>query len=336
MGKIFSEIERQYLSDIQEFLKDFVDSLYTAPYEALRDIFHYHLGLDDPFEKQGKRIRPLLVLISAVGAGIPAFEAMPAAAAIELVHNFSLIHDDIEDNGEYRRGKLAVWKKWGLAQGLNAGDAMFNAAFMVLERLTSNISCETKQQATILLSQTCNALTKGQYLDMHFEESSIVTIDAYLEMIAGKTAALLACSVEIGALLAGMDQTQRGLYREFGKKLGLGFQIHDDWLGIWGDADLTGKSTISDLIERKRSYPILLGLQKSEVFRKQFLNCTINPEFASDLAEELRNVGVEEDVKSFCSKWTNEALVTLEKMVCADEQKEHLRAIANKLLIRSR
>jgi geranylgeranyl diphosphate synthase type I len=336
MSKQFSEIEIRYLSDIQEFLKGFIDSLYSAPYEALHDIFSYHLGLDDPLEKQGKRIRPILVLISAVGAGISAFKAMPAAAAIELVHNFSLIHDDIEDNGEYRRGKLAVWKKWGLAQGLNAGDAMYNAAFISLERLVNHFSCETQQQAINLLSQTCNKLTKGQYLDIYYEERSTISIDAYLEMISGKTAALLACSVEMGALLAGLDQTQRALYREFGKKLGLGFQIYDDWLGIWGDADLTGKSTISDLIERKRSYPILLGLQKSEVFRKQFLNCTIDPELASDLAEELRNVGVEEEVKAFCAKWTNEALVTLEKMACAEEQKKHLRAIANKLLLRSR
>jgi geranylgeranyl diphosphate synthase, type I len=336
MGKQFSDIQGQYLSDIQEFLKNYVDSLYTAPYETLWDIFYYHLGLDDPVEKQGKRIRPILVLISAAGAGIPVNRAMPVAAAIELVHNFSLIHDDIEDNGTFRRGKQSVWKKWGLAQGLNAGDAMFNAAFMVLEKLDRNFSSETKHEVYELLFHTCHKLTKGQYLDMYFEEITTVSIDTYLEMIAGKTAALMACSVEMGAVLAGLDQYQRSLYHSFGNKLGMSFQIYDDWLGIWGDAHQTGKSTISDLTERKRSYPILLGLQTSKVFREGFLNHRIDPDLARDLAQELRNAGVEEEVKAFSSKWTNEALTMLEKMTCEEEQKKYLSAIANKLLIRSR
>ena len=332
----FSDIHTQYLSDIQQFLRDFFDSMYPAPYEPLREIFYYHLGLDDPLEKQGKRIRPILVMMSAVGAGVPAIKTIPAAAAIELIHNFSLIHDDIEDDGAFRRGKPSVWKKWGLAQGLNAGDAMFNAAFLVCGKLDQHFSCETRHQAHDLLSRTCNELTKGQYLDIHFEEEAGVTIDAYLEMIAGKTAALLACSVEMGALLAGLNQTQRKLYHEFGKQLGISFQIYDDWLGIWGERDQTGKSTISDLIERKRSYPILLGLQKSDAFRDQFVNKTVSPELARELAQELHSAEIEEEVKSFCSKWTKEALVTLDKMDCQEEQKHHLRSIANKLLIRSR
>ena len=336
MGKHFSGIQTHYLSEIQHYLRDFIDSIYYAPYEPLRGIFYYHLGLDDPLEKQGKRIRPLLALISAEGAGVPAINAMSAAAAIELIHNFSLIHDDIEDNGIFRRGKPSVWKKWGLAQGLNAGDAMFNAAFLVIGKLDRFFSYETQCQAYNLLFQTCNALTKGQYLDIHFEDESSVSVDAYLKMIEGKTAALLACSVEIGALLAGFDHTQRMLFQSFGKKLGISFQIYDDWLGIWGEGEQTGKSTIGDLVERKRSYPILLGLEKCQKFRDQFENNNIDSNLARDLAQELRNAGIEEEVKSFCARWTKEALNTLEMMDCQDEQKQHLGLIANKLLIRSR
>jgi len=333
----YVKIEENYLLEIQSYLKKFTEYLYPAPYETMRDIFFFHLGLNDPLEKQGKRIRPLLTLISAAGAGVKENRALPAASAIELIHNFSLIHDDIEDNGTQRRGKPSVWKKWGLAQGLNAGDAMFNAAFMVMGELKKSFSTEIQQEAVSLLSETCSALTKGQYLDISFEQAANVSIDSYFEMIKGKTAALLACSVEMGALLAGLDEEQRHFYRAFGNNLGIAFQIYDDWLGIWGDETETGKSTISDLVEKKRSYPVLLGLQTNVNFKERFLlEEKIDVAVAKDLAMLLENAGVEETLIKTCKDWTDKALASLEKMHCEDASKRHLEFITNKLLMRKR
>jgi len=334
MPERFDELQNKYLFDIQEYLKIFIHSIYTNPYTELRDIFYYHLGLDDPLQKQGKRIRPLLTLVSAAGAGVPENKALPAAAAIELIHNFSLIHDDIEDNGDVRRGKPAVWKKWGLAQGLNAGDAMFNAAFLALGGLRTNFSAEIQTEALNLISETCNLLTKGQYLDMRFEKEADVSMADYHQMILGKTSALIACSVEMGALLGKLDKDQRALYRKFGEKLGIAFQIYDDWLGIWGEEEKTGKSAIGDLVEKKRSFPILKGIEISKDFKDQFLNRGIDIKSAIKLRNMLEKMGIDKKVKDECAKWTREALIHLRNMECKENERKFLEMITNNLLIR--
>jgi len=336
MGKQFSAVQKTYLTNIQDYLRNFIDLQYPAPYDEMRNIFYYHLGLRDPIEKQGKRIRPLLMLICAEGVGVKKDEALPAAIAIELIHNFSLIHDDIEDNGDIRRGKPAVWKKWGLSQGLNAGDAMFNAAYLTISSLGLQFPPEIYTRAYELLSETCNELTKGQYLDMSFENQDRISIESYFQMIEGKTAALMACSSEMGALLGGVDRNQQKLFRKFGKKLGVAFQIYDDWLGIWGDEEKLGKSTVGDIRERKKSYPILLGLKSNETFRNRFLTKKMSDEMALELATALKISGIEKEVKATCTKWTNEALDILNILKCKHEQKEHLKIITNDLLIRSR
>jgi geranylgeranyl diphosphate synthase type I len=193
-------------------------------------------------------------------------QALPAAAAIELLHNFSLIHDDIEDGDETRRHRPTLWKVWGVPQAVNVGDGMFALAYAAMQRLTlRGAAAETTLKALGLFTQTCLALTEGQHLDMNFERRLDVSVDEYIRMIEGKTAALVGASVAIGALIGGASPEQITALQNFGQSIGLAFQIQDDILGIWGDPEVTGKAVGNDLQRRKQSLPILYALSHPRV-----------------------------------------------------------------------
>ncbi len=302
-------------------------------FREIKDIFNYHLSLD---EVGGKRIRPLLLLLCAEGAGGHWQHALPAATAIELVHNFSLIHDDIEDKGEFRRGKPAVWMKWGLEKGLNAGDAMFAASFRSLANLNRYFNNDIVQKTHQILVDTCLDLTFGQHLDIDFENSDEVLEKEYYEMINHKTAALIACSSWIGSLLAGKEQTQQDKYREFGRNLGIAFQIYDDWLGIWGDPEKTGKSASSDIVGGKKSLPIILGLTASKKFRSIWSDANKRQTEIKKQVEILVKEGIEEKVLIECQLFTESTQEYLEDMECNPEIKLVLKELTNKLLIRKK
>jgi geranylgeranyl diphosphate synthase type I len=188
------------------------------------------------------------------------------AAAVELLHNFSLIHDDVEDDSPTRRHRPTVWALWGVPQAINAGDAMFTLARLALHGLGSRpIPPALAMDACMIFDHACLRLTEGQYLDMSFEGRLDVTVDEYLTMIEGKTAALLSASLELGALVGGADQATRRHLAEFGRSLGLAFQMQDDILGIWGDEAVTGKSAASDILTRKKSLPVVYALENPRV-----------------------------------------------------------------------
>ena len=229
----------------------------------LYGMMQYHLGwLDKDFAATaangGKRIRPVLCLLACEACDGDWRSALPAAAAIELVHNFSLVHDDIQDESSHRRHRRTVWSLWGIAQGINTGDTMWTLARRALLRLAeTGHGAETVLQAVDLLDRACLSLCTGQYLDLSFEGESTVSVAAYLEMIAGKTAALLSASLAIGALLGGGNVNE---YAALGHDLGLTFQIVDDILGVWGDPAVTGKSAASDILSGKKTLPILYAI----------------------------------------------------------------------------
>jgi len=333
MKSTLSEFEGEVNEVIDRHLLFSIQSVLPNENSELREIFLYHLGMGTHAEKKGKRIRPLLTALSTAAAGQDWRKAIPAASAIELIHNFSLIHDDIEDNGDLRRGKLAVWKKWGLAKGINAGDAMFAAAFAVLSSHTE-FSPQKSNACTQLLAKSCIALIEGQQLDIVYESRESISVDEYMQMIKGKTAALIACCTEMGALIGDLDDKNRIQYRSFGENLGIAFQILDDWLGVWGDPADTGKSISSDLMEKKKSFPIILGIEKSNRFLEKWMLGEVHPEEISMMAEWLEHDGIKEEVEKQIRKWTDLALADLEKINCEDQIKIGLRELTNKLLMR--
>ena len=226
----------KYGSFFYSYLDDFVKTTLIGKDDQLLEIFRYHLELSDDSPGQSKRIRPMLLLICAEGSGADWMTAVPAAVAVELIHNFSLIHDDIEDKGHKRRGKEAVWVKWGLPLALNAGDAMYTIAYGALSNLVGLVNEKIFISALELFISTCLKLTEGQHLDISFEKMDIISKDDYYRMISGKTAALFACCTQLGALIGG-KQEESIKFKNFGESLGITFQIHDDWLGIWGEPD---------------------------------------------------------------------------------------------------
>jgi geranylgeranyl diphosphate synthase type I len=266
------KILQPYLAGLKEELVYAVDHFVPGPAE-LDLMLRYHLGWMNKEGRSidtyaGKQIRPLLTLLSCQVVGEDWHNALPAAAAVELLHNFSLIHDDIEDNSPIRRGRPALWKIWGVPLSINAGDAMFALAHMALLRLREvGVSTERVLTCAQIFEQTNLVLTSGQHLDMLFESRERVEVDDYLEMIVGKSAALIASSLQLGAVVGGASVEQVAYFEQFGRNLGIAFQIRDDILGIWGEADVMGKSAATDIVSRKKSLPVLFGLSQSDQLR---------------------------------------------------------------------
>ncbi|MEV0524056.1 polyprenyl synthetase family protein [Streptomyces sp. NPDC050439] len=221
----------------------------------------YHFGWIDaegnPSDGDGgKAVRPALALLSAEAAGAAPEVGVPGAVAVELVHNFSLLHDDLMDGDEQRRHRDTVWKVHGPAQAILVGDALFALANEIL----LEIGTVEAGRATRRLTTATRALIDGQAQDISYEHRERVTVEECLEMEGNKTGALLACAVSIGAVLGGADDHTADVLEKYGYHLGLAFQAVDDLLGIWGDPESTGKQTWSDLRQRKKSLPVVAAL----------------------------------------------------------------------------
>ncbi len=298
-------------------------------------MLEYHLGWG-PGLAHGKRLRPLLCLLACTGAGGDWRQALPLAAAIELIHNFSLIHDDIQDNSPLRHGRATVWSRWGAAQAINAGDAMFTLAFLAPHRLTAvGIAPETTLHVLNELKRTCLALTQGQYLDMSFEQRERVTVDEYLAMIEKKTAVLIAAATHLGACLAGVSPERARAFHNYGLSLGLAFQLQDDLLGIWGDPAVTGKSAASDLEKRKKSLPVVYGLERSPEFAEAYARSHAPEEDVSRLAERLEALGARDYVSDAAHEMTGRARAALTLAAPAGPAGEALDELTDQLLNRT-
>ncbi|MBX7112305.1 MAG: polyprenyl synthetase family protein [Dehalococcoidia bacterium] len=231
----------------------------------------YHLGWEDADGKalgdsSGKLLRPSALLLAAELVGGAIEEAVPAAAALELVHNFSLLHDDVEDASERRHGRPAVWTFAGVPQAINAGDGMYTLARLAMHRLLeAGVEERRTLESMRELDEACLRLVEGQYLDISFEDRNDVTRAEYLAMTAGKTAAMFSAPFAMGALLGGASGDVVTAFREFGYHIGLAFQAMDDILGIWGEPEVTGKPVGDDLRSRKMTYPVIAAMASSAV-----------------------------------------------------------------------
>ena len=333
-------------------LKNFTESMLPAIETELQRIvarldeprtrpFHemltYHMGwsgADSGPEATGKRIRPLLVLLSCTSCEAEWQSALPAAASIELIHNFSLVHDDIQDGSDLRRGRLTVWKKWGMPQAINVGDALFILAHQAMLETKAIFPPETALRTGAIIHEACLALSIGQFLDISYEKRADLTIEDYWPMISGKTATLLSACTQIGALLGGADEAAQESYRSFGHYLGLAFQVQDDYLGIWGDSALTGKSSESDLAAGKKSLPVLFGLAKKGPFSRRWSEQSVRPEEVGPLAEQLAAEGAKLFTQETADQMTDLALQSLRAADPQGDASDALFELANILLNR--
>ena len=233
-----------------------------VPTAGVYAMIRYHLGLDEPDGPRGKRMRPLLGLLAYASITGDHRKALPGAAAVELGHNFSLVHDDIEDGDVERRHRPTLWAMHGVPQAINTGDLVFSLSRVALHRLTDLGFSDSKVLRLMrLYDQTCVALCEGQYIDIATSASDQpMTVELYFDMIGRKTAALISASIEAGALLATDDEAVIAAYRRFGWSLGLAFQVNDDLLGIWGVEQSTGKVP-TDVARHKKTLPVLYAYE---------------------------------------------------------------------------
>jgi geranylgeranyl diphosphate synthase type I len=260
----FAERLDRLPAEIDEWMRPYVEPAdgLVAPFYRMMG---YHLGWaardGTPLGQTatGKRVRPVLVVLTCEALAGRAASARGAAVAVELVHNFSLVHDDIQDQGEYRHGRETVWRVWGAPQAINVGDAIFALAQLALVRHAAGHP--RLADAVGRLNETCLRLVEGQFLDLQLESTADVSVGLYERMIARKTAALIECACYLGGLMADADEASLAAVALFGHQLGIAFQYQDDVLGIWGDPSVTGKPSNTDIRGRKKGLPIVLALE---------------------------------------------------------------------------
>ena len=340
---MLAQFVKRYLPDVETTMQQVLDTrLKDEPDFGL--MLRYALGWVDENGNPnptatGKRLRPTLLLLCNEAAGGNYRAALPAAAAVELLHNFSLIHDDIQDASTTRHGRPTVWKIWGEANAINAGDALFTLAYAALDGLMETLEPKLALRIWRIFNETNLELTRGQHLDMRFEKQAVVSVDEYISMLKGKTGALLATCAQIGALsalgsLSDDNETTAQHYADFGLHIGIAFQIRDDILGIWGDPKVTGKSIATDITSRKKSLPVLFGLSRSAELtavyeRKTFTHADVHE--AVMLLDEInaRDYSREQELTYY-----NKAMTALDAANPQGDQADDLRKFVDALFQR--
>lgn len=317
----YTEVFNNYLNE-SPYLK-------TEP-QSLHEPIEYLLNLG------GKRIRPALVLFSADLFELPLEKALDAAMAVEVFHNFSLMHDDIMDEAPLRRQHETVHMKWDVNTAILSGDAMLIWAYQCFESYDEKAFYKLMK----LFSKTAKEVCVGQQYDMDFESRELVSIDEYIEMIRLKTAVLVACAFQMGGIIAEASiEDQTKLY-EFGQNLGIAFQIQDDLLDAFGDPRSFGKQIGGDIIENKKTFLYLKALElASEIDRKQLLHLfSINPKDASSKVETVKQIYNQYNIKTEAAKsiesYTRSALAALDGLNIKVNKKAQLKSFAEELMQR--
>ncbi|MFN2262298.1 MAG: polyprenyl synthetase family protein [Psychroflexus sp.] len=285
----------------------------------------------------GKRLRPILVLMSADIFGGQHKNALDAALAIEIFHNFSLVHDDIMDDAPIRRGQVTVHEKWDINTGILSGDAMLINAYQLFE----NYPAEHFKPLASLFTKTAMEVCEGQQYDVDFEERDDVKISEYLKMIEYKTAVLVGAALKMGAIVSDVSETTQNEIYEFGRLLGIAFQIQDDYLDTFGDESVFGKQIGGDIIENKKTYLYLKALELADKNSADQLKhlYTISPNQPQNKIETAKQIfldsGAAEATKAKISDFTNEAFQHLAKLEISEESKTFLKNFGTSLMNRS-
>jgi geranylgeranyl diphosphate synthase type I len=331
--------------------RDVVDAeilraLEQRPRIPLYEMLRYHLGLGHLEAgtlavATGKRVRAALCCLSCEAVGGEAEAAAPAAAAVELIHSFTLLHDDVADGDATRRGRPTVWKRWGVAQAITAGDALFSLADLVAAKLIDRGVPPAETLAVVAeLNAATLALCEGQQMDIAYEGRADIAVDDYLAMVARKTGALMAAACGVGAHVAGGPVESANALRDFGQELGVAFQITDDILGLWGTPSDLGKPVGSDLKRNKRSLPVVHALsvvgdaERSGLAAQLAEGVTLDEE-AARIAARMEAVGSQTFCEETAQQFLARALSALDSANLQREPREQLRAVATYLTERT-
>ncbi|MBT8262129.1 MAG: polyprenyl synthetase family protein [Bacteroidia bacterium] len=321
------ELLKQYNRSLEEHLENAVA---VREPEQLYDPIKYILTLG------GKRLRPVLTLLSCDFFGEDYLKAMNAALAVELFHNFSLIHDDIMDNAPLRRGKETVHEKWDLNTGILSGDAMLILAYRFFEGYEPMLFRELAK----LFSKTAIEVCEGQQYDVDFERRDDVTIEEYIKMIDYKTAVLIGAAMKMGAIVAGATESCKDSIYEFGRNLGIAFQLQDDYLDAFGNPDTFGKQVGGDIIANKKTFLYLTALERSESSEAAELKhlFSISPKDPSEKVNIVKrifeNSGAVDATEKEIASYTDKANTVLDQIQISEERKENLREFGTWLMRR--
>jgi geranylgeranyl diphosphate synthase type I len=330
------EIDSALRATLSSVLQDGLNSG-ASDLQSYYGFLQYHLGWVDaqllPIQNNpGKLLRPTLLLLAYEAAGawdLPTSSsdrsylqrALPAAAAVELTHNFTLIHDDIEDGDTERRHRSTLWKLWGVPQAINAGDGMF-----ALARLSLWGVLEQGVEGTIAahlgraLDHACLVLAEGQYLDISFEQLQTISVSTYIDMIYRKTGALMRCATHMGALLGTRDQETIECLTQFGQAIGIAFQVRDDLLGVWASTAELGKSSAGDIYRRKKSLPILHALEHASATDQERLrsiyqqSSPVSTEQVKEVLDIFAFTGTQEYCRQFLTEHCRLAFEALQSV----------------------
>lgn len=322
----------QEVKHYQEIINKRLEDLHFPPGpETLYEPIRYLLALG------GKRIRPALTLLAAGMFGCKPEQSLPTALAIELFHNFSLMHDDIMDKAPLRRGKPTVHEKWNTSAAILSGD------FMLIEsyKFIADNDAADLPEILALFNKTAGEVCIGQQLDMEYEKSDLVEIEDYLEMIRLKTAVLLGAALQLGAIVAKASEENGQLLYQFGENLGIAFQLQDDFLDVYGDASLFGKQIGGDILENKKTYMLLKALEMADREDKKELEhwiASTDYQREDKIAAIIRiynKLDITSHLQHEMNRYTEKAFSALNLMEVSEESKAPLRSLAHSLLVRT-
>lgn len=315
----------QYSELLEQEIKTAV--IYDKPLSGLYDPIVYGLGTG------GKRLRPMLTLMAATACGADPSQAMPAALAVEMFHNFTLLHDDVMDSSPTRRGKPSVWKKWDIDTAILSGDTLFALCIRQIMRLPSDLMPEAMR----IFTDTAIQVMEGQQYDMDFEKREHVTLQEYTEMIRLKTSVLLGCATALGAIAAGADtKTSEALYT-YGEELGLAFQIQDDLLDIYGDPATFGKPIGGDILNAKKTFPLIscLATPQAQDLRKA-MEIPAGQKRIDTVRDIYDRAGIPATCRQAITMHTDRALAALTQTDIPSQARQELAALAQNLADRQK
>ena len=320
----------RYQESLNVFTKEFYDDLSDPLYFTHK----YFLGWVDqngnPSESSGKAFRPSIMMLINESLEGSDKNILPIAMSIELFHNFSLIHDDIEDRDEFRRNRETVWKIWGEEVGIISGNSMHALASKALDSVQTNNDFKLLELRK-LVNETCIEVIEGQYLDIDFEKRKEISLENYLQMIEKKTGALIKTSVILGSILEDYSKDSLEVFTEIGESFGHMFQIKDDVLGIWGD-DKFGKPIGSDILKKKKSFPILKLLQSSSQIDKKYINMIFMKEKISENDKnKILDLMDKYHIKTYCDSILSEKYNHTKRLIIRLEIKDNYKSILEKI-----